>query len=294
MELRHLRYFDAVATTQNFTRAAEVLGVAQPPLSRQIRELETEMGVDLFDRSARPVRLTEAGRIFHAQAVQILAGAEQLRRSMRRLQSAGRRRYVIGIVGSIVYGSMPEMIRRFRAQAPHIDVQLLEMLTLEQVAALKEGRIDVGLGRIRIDDPAIRREVLYEEPLIVALAASHALAGDAAPVQLADLSRDRLIVYPSQPRPSYADQVLTLFRDHGLQPEEVDEVREVQTALGLVAAEAGIAIVPGSMRHLQRDDIVYRVLAETDAVSPIILSHRIGDVSAETRLFEQIGRASFG
>lgn len=293
MELRHLRYFEAVAATRNFSRAAEVLGVAQPPLSRQIRDLEEELGVTLFDRDSRPIRLTEAGRVFHEQATQLLAGGEQLRKSMRRFASIGQRRFVIGFVGSILYGAMPKMIRQFRAEAPQVEVRLLELTTLEQVAALKDGRIDAGLGRIRIDDPAIRREVLLEEGLIAALASDHALAEASGAIGLQQLAPYDLIVYPSQPRPSYADQVLSAFRDRGLRPAQIVEVREMQTALGLVAAHCGVAVVPASMKRMQREDVVYRDLTDRDVTSPIIMSRRVGDMSAEAGLFERIGRAAY-
>jgi DNA-binding transcriptional LysR family regulator len=293
MELRHLRYFDAVATTRNFTRAAEKLGVAQPPLSRQIRELEEELGAVLFDRASRPIRLTDAGRLFHDQCVRILASVEQLGQSIRQLNGASRRLFIIGVVGSILQGAMPAIIRRFRAELPAMEVELVELTTLEQVVALKEGRIDAGLGRVRIDDPGIRREILYEEPLMVALPAGHRLTDATAALSLHDLTEDTLILYPSHPRPSYADQVLELFRDMGRRPQRVRDVREVQTALGLVAAQAGVAIIPVSMRHIQREDIVYRALGDERAHSPIILSQRVGDESAPSETFRQSCRALF-
>lgn len=292
MELRHLRYFTVVATEGNFSRAAERLGIAQPPLSRQIRDLEVELGVTLLDRSSRPIKLTEPGRIFYEQAAHMLASMDQLVRSMRQFASAPQRRFVIGVVGSIMHGALPDMIRRFRASAADVDVELVELTTVEQVAALKGGRIDAGLGRVRIDDPAIRREVLFNEPLVAALYSSDPLASSGDGVTLASLMERTVIIYPSQPRPSYADQLLGLFRDHGCFPSKTVEVREVQTALGLVAAGAGCAIVPESMCHLQRGEIVYRPLVG-DAVSPVIISQRIGDVSEKSILFRDIGRAVF-
>jgi DNA-binding transcriptional LysR family regulator len=294
MELRHLRYAVTVADEGNFTHAAKRLGVAQPPLSRQIRDLEVELGNPLFDRNSRPIRLTEAGRIFYEQASQILAGVEQLRRSMHSIAHTDRRRFVIGFVGSVIYGPMPRLVRRFRTAAPLVEVQLVEMTTLEQVAALKDGRIDAGVGRLRIDDPAVRRELLHLEPLVAAIASDHALAQSSDAISLTVLAAEPLIVYPSQPRPSYADQVLQIFRDHGLQPLHVSEVREVQTALGLVAAQSGVAIVPEALRRLQRDDVVYRPILESDAVSPIIMSFRIGDISREARFLEQICAEMYG
>lgn len=287
MELRQLRYFEAIATERNFTRAAERLGISQPPLSRQIRELEEELGVELIDRGSRPIRLTEAGRVFHAQAAQIIAAMEQLRKTMNRLKDMPDRRFIIGVVGSIMHGAMPDIIRRFRTGASDVEVKLIELTTMDQIAALKAGRIDAGLGRVRIADPAIRREVLHLEPLIAALPASSRLAGETT-VSLRELSNKTLLAYPSQPRPSFADQVLSLVRDHGITPADVIEVREVQTALGLVAADVGYTIVPLSMQHFQSADIVYRRLVDENAVSPIILSQRIADESELSDRFRQI------
>lgn len=290
MELRQLRYFEAVARECNFTRAAKRVGIAQPPLSRQIKALEDEFGIALFDRESRPIRLTEAGRLCYEQVTQILSSLEQLRHGMARFRSAAQPRFVIGVVGSIMHGAMPRIIRNFRAHDPKLDVELVELTTLEQVDALKSGRCDSGLGRVRIDDPAVRREILYEEALVAALPASDPLALEQSPLSIASLTSKVLIIYPSQPRPSYADQVLTLFRDYGARPTRVVEVREVQTAMGLVAAQSGVAIVPASMQYLQSEDIVYRPLLEAEATSPIILSQRINDTSEEARRFREIAR----
>jgi DNA-binding transcriptional LysR family regulator len=287
MELRHLRYFDAVANARNFTKAAERLGVAQPPLSRQIRELEEELGAILFDRGSRPISLTEAGRLFHDQCARILVSVEQLEQSIRNLQKSSKSLFMIGVVGSILQGAMPAIIRKFRTEMPDTDVELVELTTIEQVAALKDGQIDAGLGRVRIEDPAIRREVLYEEPLMIALPTGHPLAIDESPLSFQDLLSDTLILYPSQPRPSYADQVLTMFRDIGAKPKRVRDVKEVQTALGLVAAQAGITIVPVSMRHVQRSDVIYRQLTGDGAHSPVILSQRAGDESRSSATFRE-------
>lgn len=269
------------------------MGIAQPPLSRQIRQMEEEFGVSLFNRGSRPVQLTEAGRVLHEQVTQILSNFDQLRHTMRQMADAHQPRFVIGVVGSIMQGALPETIRRFREQATGLDVDLVEMTTLEQVEALKAGRIDAGLGRVRIEDAAIRREILYEEPLVAALPSDDRLASIQEPVSVQDLVAGTLLIYPVFPRPSFADQVLALLRDHGCTPRKLVEVREVQAALGLVAAQAGRAIVPQSMEHIQRPDIVYRPIAER-LVSPVILSQRQADSTANAALIREIGRSVFG
>ncbi|GGF19672.1 LysR family transcriptional regulator [Aliidongia dinghuensis] len=288
MELRHLRYYVAVVQERNFTRAAERLHIAQPPLSRQIQQLEEELGLALIDRDARPLKTTEAGRLFFEHATQVLERVEGMRAMMRRLKNAERPRMVIGFVASSIYAALPNLIRRYRAAAPEVDVNLVEMMTLEQIAALKDGRIDVGFGRIRFDDPAVRRDVLREERLVAALPFSHPLLQHEGPLSLARLAREPLIIYPRQPRPSYADQVISLFHDRGLEPQVAHEARELQTAVGLVAAEVGIAIVPTSVQRMRRDDVIYRELDDPSITSPIIMSRRADDRSPQLALLARI------
>jgi DNA-binding transcriptional LysR family regulator len=284
VDSRQLRYFVAVARERNFTRAAEKLHIAQPPLSRAIQQLEDEVGVALIDRASRPLSLTDAGRLLFEQAVQVLDRMEEMQAMAARLRQADRKLLGIGFVASTLYGYLPEVIRRYRAARPQVELSLLEMTTIEQIAALKEGRIDVGFGRIPFNDPQIERTLLRNEVLCVALPLTHRLASRTGLLKLAELSGDALVVYPRSPRPSFADQVLALVREREVKPQAVLEVRELQTALGLVAAESGICIVPASVERLRRDNVVYRRLDEPGAVSPIIMSARKGDRSPEIGL----------
>jgi LysR family transcriptional regulator, benzoate and cis,cis-muconate-responsive activator of ben and cat genes len=288
MEIRHLRYFVTVARERNFTRAAEKLHIAQPPLSRQIQQLEEEVGMVLLDRDSRPLRLTEAGRLLYEHAAQVLERFDDLRTMMRRFREAERPRFVIGFVASTIYAALPHLIRRFPTETPGVDVSLVEMVSLEQIVALKDGRIDVGFGRIRFDDPAVRRDVLREERLVVALPLSHPLLEQEGPLSFAELAAEPLILYPRVPRPSYADQVISIFRDRGLEPHIAHEARELQTAIGLVAAEVGICIVPTSVQRLRRDDVVYRELIEQNITSPIIMSRRANDRSHESAVMARV------
>ncbi|MEI5997346.1 LysR family transcriptional regulator [Paraburkholderia bengalensis] len=291
MELRQLRYFVAVAEERNFTRAAERLNMTQPPLSRQIQQIEDSVGLALFERGARPLKLTEAGRVFYAQAKRLIEESDELLPLTRRLAQLAER-IVIGFVPSTLYGPLPDVIRAFREAAPLIQISLIEMFTIEQLSALKGGRIDVGFGRLRFDESQLAREVLVEEPLIAALPAGHALA-DASRLTLEALSKETLIIYPSTPRPSYADQQLSAFRDHAVEPAAIHEVRELQTALGLVAAQVGVCLVPESVRGLRARGVTYRSIDETNVSSPIIMSRRLQDQSPTTDLFCSIARDLF-
>lgn len=275
MDIRQLKYFVAVADTRNFTRASERLHIAQPPLSRQIQLLEEELGVQLILRNSRPLRLTEAGRMFYEQALQIINRVDQLKTATRQIGLNQRQTLSIGFVASTLYGGLPMLVRKLRHGYPDVDIQLVELTSMQQFAALKSGRIDVGFGRIRSNDATVARTVLREERLVLAIPLGTPLAADAGRIGLKALNGQRLIVYPKEPRPSFADHVLSLLSDQGIRPSEVHEVREIQTALGLVAAESGLCLIPASARL--RSDLRYRLVDDPHATSPIILSHRLND-----------------
>lgn len=278
MELRHLRYFTTVAAEGSFSRAAEKLHIAQPPLSRQVQQLEEELGVRLLNRG-RPPTLTEPGRYLFEQGRQILQRVDEMKSMTQRIGKGMVRQFNIGFVASTLYGTLPDIIRRFRELVPGADVQLLEMTTLEQVAALKDGRIDVGFGRLRLDDEMILRKVIREEHVCLAVPMDHPLAAIEGKLRLHQAAGEPLIIYPKSPRPSYADQVLDFFRDVGLQPVVGMEARELQTALGLVAAGWGICVVPTSVQKLGRNDVKFIDLDEPTLTTPIIMSQRRNDSS---------------
>jgi len=278
MELRHLRYFVTVAAERSFSRASEKLHIAQPPLSRQIQQLEEELGTQLLHRG-RPITLTESGRYFFEQAMQVLQRADEICAMTRRIAAGKKRQFGVGFVPSTLYDLLPEIIRRYRLSAPGVEIVLTELTTLEQAAALKMGRIDIGFGRLQFEDDGLIRRVIRQEKLAVAVPHGHALSRIKRPLKLKHTADVPLILYPNAPRPSYADQVLSFYRKVGLKPKVAFEVRELQTALGLVAAEVGIALVPSSVRRLGRDDVQYLALAEPEITSPIIMSYRPNDRS---------------
>ncbi|GAB3453515.1 LysR family transcriptional regulator [Massilia terrae] len=280
MELRHLRYFVAVAEEKNFTRAAARLHIAQPPLSRQIQQLEEDLGVALIEKGSRPLRLTEAGQFLLAHAKPLLDQVRELRAMTQRVGKL-ERTLSIGFVASTLYGQLPEIVRRYRERYPQVEVTLHEMTTVEQLKALKEGRIDVGFGRLKSEDPSIRRILLREERMMVAMSPGHRLAEREGSVRLTELVHERLLVYPKAPRPSFADQVLAVFSEANLAPDQVTEVRELQIAIGLVAAGQGISIVPQSVQGMHHRNVVYRDLEDKHAFSPILFSVRHMDRSPE-------------
>ncbi|WP_395404940.1 LysR family transcriptional regulator [Pseudoduganella sp. UC29_106] len=282
MEIRHLRYFLAVAEEKNFTRAAQRLFIAQPPLSRQIQQLEEELGVPLFEKGSRPLRLTEAGKFFQVHAQNMLEKLADMKTMTQRVGKIGQT-LSIGYVASTLYGLLPEIVRLFREANQGVHITFHEMTTMEQMRGLKDGSIDVGFGRVVLEDPSIRRILLREERLIVALPLGHRLAEQERPIRLIELLPENLIVYPKAPRPSFADQVLAAFSAHSLRPENVMEVRELHIAIGMVAAGQGISIVPDSLQGMKRSDVLYREIEDMHAVSPILFNVRLMDQSDELR-----------
>ncbi|SER55634.1 LysR family transcriptional regulator [Sphingobium sp. YR768] len=277
-DIRRLRYFVTVASERSFTRAAARLNMAQPPLSRRIQELEEEVGTTLIERSSRPLVLTPAGQLFYVHALQVLDRHDVMERAMEGYITAQRPRFTLGLLPSEFYVRLPQIVRRFRTQAPDTDLILSEMSSSEQIEALKAGRIDAGLGRVRIDDPAISRELLREERLVAAVPAGWGSPHD--PIDLAQLARMPLLLYPREPRPSHADVILSIFRDSGLTPDEVIEVRELETALIMVSAGVGACLIPATSQWLAHPEVVCRPV-RPKAASPIFLYHRPGEMSLQ-------------
>ena len=259
MELRHLRYFVAVAEELHFGRAAARLHIAQPPLSQQIRDLEHELGAALFTRTTRRVELTPAGRVLLAEARHVL---EQTERTVRAVQRATRGevgQLTIGFVPSADLDILPRVLSRWRMRFPHVEIELHAMLSGPQVEALRDGRIQVGFLRLPVDGGGLAIETIQRERLVVALPENHPLARRAS-VQLADLQHDGMIMFPRWMAPSYYDLLVSVCRHAGFTPRVLHETENMQTNLGLVAAGLGISLHPASIRNLQRAGVVYRAL----------------------------------
>ena len=278
MELRHLRYFIAVAEEKSFNKAAERLYISQPPLSRQIKQLEEEVGVVLIDREQRPLKLTEAGVFFYEHATQIVKTDNLLTMTMRKGTFDGS--LSIGFVASILYGTLPRVIARFRKVYPNIQIKLHELNSWQQTQALTSGKIDVGFGRLFFDDASVRRILLREESLVVAVPIDHHIMQQKRiTIGIADLIDENLLLYPKAPRPSFIDYILGLFEDRNIEPTSFSEVSELHVALGLVAAGVGITIVPQSLEHLREKEVGYIPFEDGLLTSPVIMNVRHFDKS---------------
>lgn len=269
MELRHLRYFIAVAEELNFSRAAERLHMAQPPLSQQIRALETELGVQLFERDKRPLQLTHAGQAFFQEAQLVLAQVEQ---AARRAQQASRGevgRLAIGFNSTVTQSVLPNFLNSFQTQFPQVRLNLYELDSQTQIQQLNDRIIDCGFLHSQIQD---YRDLsflpVFREPLIAAIPQNHFLLMHEE-IPLSALSQESFILPPSHMGQGFYYQVLNLCQDNGFIPNVVQQARWLQTALGLVAGGLGIALVPASMQNLQRVGVCYREVQPTFEIETI-------------------------
>lgn len=282
MELRHLRYFQAVAEERHFGRAAARLHMAQPPLSQQIRQLEAELGVTLLDRNTRKVELTPAGEAYLERVRTILTEVDDAGNEARRVDAGLEGRIVVGCVGSATYSLLPAFARAMRQELPGVDVAFRgEMLVPAQVAALLAGEIDLALLRPPLDEAALRVATLREDRLIVALPDGHRLAGRRR-LRVADLRDEGLVVHAAR-RSVMHETVERLCRGAGFEPRVRHEVAETSTLVTFVAAGLGIAVVPEPVAGLGVAGVRYVPLAARDARIDLLAAVRRDDDSASLR-----------
>ncbi len=284
-ELRHLRYFVAVAEELHFGRAAERLHMSQPPLSMQIQALERSLGVQLLVRTQRQVSLTRAGEAFLRESRQILARLEAAGRLARRVSRGEVGELAVGFVSSADYNVLPPLLRDFRQRAPDVRLTLHESTTDRQLESLVQGRLDVGFVLPPVEDPRIAYRALHREPLLVALPSRHALAGRRGPVPMARLADQPFILFPRALAPGLYDDIVSFCRSAGFSPRVEQEAVQMQTILSLVSADMGVALIPASLVHLGRTGVTYKPLREAAPQTEIGIAWRRDDPLATLHLF---------
>ncbi|MBB6092178.1 DNA-binding transcriptional LysR family regulator [Povalibacter uvarum] len=290
MELRHLRYFITVAEEGHITRAAERLGMQQPPLSQQIRALERELDVQLFRRKPRGVELTDAGTAFLERARSILEEVDRAFATARRTARGEQGRVVVGFTGSAPFHPfVPRVIRAFREMYPLVSLVLEESGSSELVQGLHNEDIDAAFIRSPVADVVgLVVKPLLEEDMLVALPAGHALARETEDraLPLSALANEIFILYKRPGGPGLYDTIITACRGAGFSPRVGQEAPRIISTLNLVAAGLGVSVVPASLRRLQMDGVVYRRLSgSAELKAPLILACRPGENSAAVQRF---------
>lgn len=281
MELRHLRYFIAVAEELHFTRAAERLHIGQPPLSHAIQVLETDVGAKLFERSKRWVRLTPAGLLFLADARNILAMADQAAESARRAQRGEAGELRIGFTSSTPFTPLfAAVINRYRQQFPLVALRLQEMATSRQMEAIAQRHLDLGF--IRPPDgvselgptaDTLRFSTLRKDNLVVVLPSTHALAVRKK-IAIQELAAEPFVMYPQTAGVGIYPQIYSLCHAAGFVPHVAQEAGESSTIIGLVAAGCGVSILPNSFDRIQLEGVCYRPLSDAGAGTALLLAQR--------------------
>lgn len=290
MELRQLRYFIAVAEELQFTRAAARLHIAQPPLSQQIRLLESELGTTLLRRTSRHVELTPAGRAFLDEARKTVAQAEQARQVARTIGQAVSAHLVLGFVDSSLYAYLPHLLRAYRLAHPSVQVSLREMSSEDQINALQRGDIQVGLVRRSPTGPQLQLEEIGCERLIIAVPSDHPLAVQPT-LAVADLE-SYPFVFPDRPAaPGLHDHLMGLIRQAGFTPRIAEVASEGHTIIGLVAAGVGVSIVPETLGALNSNAVVFRPIARSSAWLGMYLAWRRGERSPTVTSFLDVARS---
>jgi DNA-binding transcriptional LysR family regulator len=285
MELRHLRYFVSVAEEGHVTRAAERLGMQQPPLSQQIRALERELGVQLLRRKPRGVEPTEAGRSLLADARAILTQLDHAVATTRRTARGEQGRLAVGFTSSAPFHPfVPRVIRSFRDSYPMVALTLDESGTTELIDDLRQERVDAAFIRTPVADQAGLTVIpLLEEAMLVALPAAHPLASETTPLSLAELATETFIVYRRRSGPGLYDAIFAACHAAGFSLTVGQEAPRIVSTLNLVAAGLGIAIVPASLQRMQMDGVTYRALESARLSAPLLVAIRRDDPSAVLR-----------
>ena len=279
VDLRHLRYFVAVAEERSFLRASERLHISQPPLSTQIRELEQSLDATLFERSPRGVTLTAAGKVFYAESLAILARVEHAKIAAHRVAHGEEGNLSIGFISLADYNVLPPALRQFRTKYPSVSVQLHELTTDAQLRELAAERIDLGIALSPIDAPGIEFVPLFTDGLMLAAPSDHHLVKTNKKCRLKDFANENFVMIPRPLAPGLHDLMLSYCRDCGFVPEVAQYAKQMQTVVSLVSSGFGVALVPQSMQSLQRKGVTYLDIEEECQPMQIGMARRTHDAN---------------
>lgn len=260
MELRHLKYFIAVAEELHFRRAADRLQMAQPPLSQQIKKLENNLEVSLFNRTQRKVELTEAGRVFLDRCYEILDLINSTTEEVRRVQSGDIGQFTLGFTGSVTFDLLPKILRLYQYYYPDVHINLKQLTTSEQIDALNEGNIHIGLLISPIESTTLELEDLRKETFLAVLPKDHRLANEGHPINPSMLKDEQFIMTAKEAGSAYYNSTISFLHKNGFSPKISLEVQELYTVVAMVASRWGIALLPESIRFLKNPEVVYKQL----------------------------------
>jgi DNA-binding transcriptional LysR family regulator len=288
IDIRHFRYFQAVAEELHFGRAAARLCIAQPALSRQIQQLEEEIGTPLLRRTQRRVELLAAGQVFLDRSNLILDEVERAVIDARRTGAGEYGRLSVGFIHSSTYGLLPSIIERFRHLYPDIELELHEMPITEQHVALTRGVIDIGLLRPQPAPAELEIQPVLEDPFLVAVPHTHPLAKRQS-VHLKELAGEPMVMFPQRGSPLFHSRIMAMCERAGFTPRVAQQATQIHTVAGLVGAGIGVAIIPGTARNLQPKGVHFlEILDRPDPVHVALGWLRTKEDMPSVRSFRQV------
>ena len=290
MNFKQMTYFMAVAEELHFGRAAERLEMAQPPLSRQIKQIEEELEASLFNRGRSAITLTQAGEKLLERSKSILAQLDDTKLEIRRLGQGAEGRLRIGFVGSATYGIMPSIIKSFRATYPLINLNLIPLNNAQLHRQLVSRLIDVAIARPALSDSEFAKKKLVDEDLLIAVPDTID-TGTGRTTDLSLLKTHNLILYPEYPRPSYADTVLKACKDAGYDAPNRVFTMDLQTALSLVAIGEGVSIVPASVGSATRNGIKFLRIQPEIGRTAISINYRLDEQGVHVQNFVKVAQS---
>jgi DNA-binding transcriptional LysR family regulator len=290
MELRHLRYFVAVADELHFTRAAEKLGIQQPPLSQQIRQLEAELGTRLFRRLTRGIELTASGGFLLKEARQILDHVEKTKIAVQGLARGTSGHIRVGFSNASYFNPVvSQIIHDYRERYPDVVLTPMQGVTADLVQALHGAKVDVAFLRAPFDDEGLGSDLVVEEPLVAVIPASHALAG-ARSLELAALAKEWFLMFPRSTSPGFYDAIIGACQQAGFSPRLGQETPDIPSIVHLVAAGFGVSVVPKSLSQIQAAGVAYVPIAGARPMAQTRLGHRRDEPSEAVHTFVAIAR----
>ncbi len=287
VKLNQLRYFVTVAEELHFGRAASRLRMAQPPLSRQIRELEHELATRLFNRTNRRVELTDAGRTLLEEARAALAQVDHAADAARRAGQGQIGQLVVGVVPTVDNQVFTRILRAFAARYPSVQILIRSLNTTTQMQALRAGTLQVGFVRLPVRDDALTIRLVSREPLVAAIPVGHPLA-TVGKLSLATLAEAPHVIFPRPVAPGYYDMIVSLYREAKVHLRISQEAEHVQTVLGLVAGGFGVSLLPGTVRSLRPRGVVFRRVAGRLPRAETGVAYRRDDPSEVLRAFATV------
>jgi len=284
MELRHLKYFHTVASHLHFNNAAKELNISQPPLSKQIRQLEEELNVRLLNRTNRKVELTEAGVYFANSCKFILNLIEKEVETTKRINEGELGEVVLAFSGSVVYDLLPLVIKETKAEYPDIKLLVEQHTSSEQIEGLLNGNINVGMLVPPVNEEKLNILPIVEEGFVAVVPMNHHLSKIKKQLDVSQLANENFIMTPEQSGKGYFDSIISICKSEGFYPKIVQNAQEQQTIISLVAAELGVAIVPESSTRIINDDVAFLPIKQNYKKTTALAWHK-ESTSPGVRLF---------